>query len=746
MQHLRYVLPVLALVALLGVVSLLPQQSTHAQDLSGVVAFVGTSATTGSDIYILDIGSGQVGQLGVEAREGKRPVWQPSGEWLAFTTADGGYGVLNGLDGCFSGARVCEDVTTFSPDENIVDVAWSPDGAWLLLLTADEIKLVSPLATSLDFALSAAADCPGGFELYGEEAYVLCLGADEVSVMEMGMANNQVTLTPHYTLGTFPELTALAIGPLGASAVGTQETVGDSGHVADITGAVSRIASIQIHIYDLAYAPDGTLAVAGATADSTGDGTLRDGDLAELYQYDATGTLGQVQGLTGARGLAWSPSGDRLLVITGEQEFKLYTAATGSATALTVSMPAPGVAAALPAWKPGEAPLPMVPAATQGVPVATQGVPAATQGVAAVPPTAEPLVYPTFTPRPAQPTARPTSTPRPTITPRPSATPGSPMGTGCQYSYGNGTLPVEIGDTAEVTDWGVGLRLRAAPGLNERQIRELPRGARMTILDGPVCSSGYRWWEVRLDDGTVGWLGDSDQVGWWIESVSSPYYVQFRANPSTIQPGGCATLEWSMEGIQQVYYLGDGSLNEGVTGYGSRSVCPSTTTTYQLRVVHQDGSTTYPSATVIVSGGGGGDRLDYTLPAAHGSVSLAAGFLPDPYQVQVTAGGSLNAEFAADFSCRGGVERAPDFELRYTGDIAQRLRFYFESPGDTTLVINGPSGGWYCNDDYGGSLSPMVEFLDPREGTYDIWVGTYASSGGDYITGTLNITERSSLP
>ncbi|NDJ78763.1 MAG: SH3 domain-containing protein, partial [Chloroflexi bacterium] len=570
-------------------------ETDPAPGMSGLGADSSASANADSsaDIYLLDIGSGQVGQLGVAAREGNRPVWQPSGEWLAFTTTDGGYGLLNGLDGCFSGARVCENVTTFAPGVEILDVAWSPDGAWLLLLTADEIMLVSPLATSLDLAFTTAAACPGGFELYPEEAYVLCVGAAEVSVLEMSTANNLITLTPYYTLGSFPELTALAIGPSGLAAVGTQETVGDSGHVADMTGAVSRIASIQIHIYDLAFGPDGTLAIAGATADATGDGTLRDGDLAELYQYDLAGALNQVPGLTGARGLAWSPDGDRLLVINRDHDFQMVTLATGNVTPLTVALTAPDLVASLPAWKPGEAPLPLGPAATPMS--ATQQPPTLTP---------QPLVYPTFTPRPPTAQVPPTVQPPPTVAPPPTRTPGSPMGSGCQYAFGGtGGLPVAIGDTAEVTTWGVGLRLRAAPGLTETQLRELRSGARMTVLDGPVCATGYRWWQVRLEaDGTTGWVADSDPNGWWIQAVVAPVQVvDFWADRTTITPGECVTLQWAMEGIQEVYYLGDGSLNEGVTGYGSRNVCPATTTTYQLRVLLPDSSTIYPEVTITVT-------------------------------------------------------------------------------------------------------------------------------------------------
>ncbi|MBN1562833.1 MAG: hypothetical protein JXA10_03280, partial [Anaerolineae bacterium] len=54
------------------------------------------------------------------------------------------------------------------------------------------------------------------------------------------------------------------------------------------------------------------------------------------------------------------------------------------------------------------------------------------------------------------------------------------------------------------------------------------------------------------------------------------------------------------EGIREIFYLGDGSLNEAVTGSGTRTECPTTTTTYSLRVVKTDGTTETPTVTITV--------------------------------------------------------------------------------------------------------------------------------------------------
>ena len=128
---------------------------------------------------------------------------------------------------------------------------------------------------------------------------------------------------------------------------------------------------------------------------------------------------------------------------------------------------------------------------------------------------------------------------------------------------------------------------------------------------------------------------------------------------------------------------------------------------------------------------------DYSLPAVSGGVTLNAGFDPDPYRVSVTPGGSIEAQSAVSSSCRGYISNAPDFELTYNAGTWP-LIIKVEASADTTLVINGPNGEWYCDDDSGEGTNPLVRFGNPQSGTYDIWIGTYR---GGLSSGTLLITE-----
>ena len=122
-----------------------------------------------------------------------------------------------------------------------------------------------------------------------------------------------------------------------------------------------------------------------------------------------------------------------------------------------------------------------------------------------------------------------------------------------------------------------------------------------------------------------------------------------------------------------------------------------------------------------------------------GSVRLSAGFTPDPYVVEVTAGGSIDAflETPLPVECVGKISDAPDFRVTSTAGSFP-LVFRTISTEDTTLVINGPDTSWSCDDDSFGDGDAEVTFRRPRSGVYDIWVGTY---GEDTIDAVLIITE-----
>jgi hypothetical protein len=129
---------------------------------------------------------------------------------------------------------------------------------------------------------------------------------------------------------------------------------------------------------------------------------------------------------------------------------------------------------------------------------------------------------------------------------------------------------------------------------------------------------------------------------------------------------------------------------------------------------------------------------DWRLPANFGAANLSYGFTPDPYTVNVVSGGTIDASSAISSSCRGAISNAPDFELTYSAGSLP-LIISVNSNSDTTLVINGPDGRWYCDDDGGNQgLNPSLRWNSPPSGTYDIWVGSY--SGGN-ASATLSISE-----
>lgn len=117
---------------------------------------------------------------------------------------------------------------------------------------------------------------------------------------------------------------------------------------------------------------------------------------------------------------------------------------------------------------------------------------------------------------------------------------------------------------------------------------------------------------------------------------------------------------------------------------------------------------------------------DYSLDPAYGTVTLGAGFPDDPHVVALSSGGSNDAS-ALGSPCVGYVASAPDVRLNYTSG-SYPLVLSVLSDADTTLVVNGPDGNWYCNDDGGTGTNPLLAFDYPQTGQYDIWVGTYGSS------------------
>lgn len=133
---------------------------------------------------------------------------------------------------------------------------------------------------------------------------------------------------------------------------------------------------------------------------------------------------------------------------------------------------------------------------------------------------------------------------------------------------------------------------------------------------------------------------------------------------------------------------------------------------------------------------------NYSQQPTYGTLNLSAGFPNDPRTVAVQAGGSTNAAQSIGGSCRGYIATAPDVRLNYAAGSLP-LIISVASANDTTLVVNGPDGSWYCDDDGGNvGMNPSLRWGSPASGQYDIWIGTYGSAS--LVPATLAISELSS--
>jgi hypothetical protein len=179
--------------------------------------------------------------------------------------------------------------------------------------------------------------------------------------------------------------------------------------------------------------------------------------------------------------------------------------------------------------------------------------------------------------------------------------------------------------------------------------------------------------------------------------------------------------------------LGNQQASATPTPSASPSASPSPSASAEVSEQPTESSSAIPSLAT---------ELDWELEPYFGSIELTSGFSPDPYSVDVLSGGGIDLSYLGA-GCVGFASEAPDFDVNYTAGSAELLRFYFVAEaGDTVMVVNAPDGSWYCSDDTDGSLDPMIDFVAPADGLYDIWIGSVTQD--DMLSGTLYVTGQQS--
>lgn len=141
-------------------------------------------------------------------------------------------------------------------------------------------------------------------------------------------------------------------------------------------------------------------------------------------------------------------------------------------------------------------------------------------------------------------------------------------------------------------------------------------------------------------------------------------------------------------------------------------------------------------------------------PRESRTLTLARGFDPKPFVIEMEATGG-NVDVGAGLpNCEAYAGSKPDIVLTYTdaeGSVAgiadSPLRIFFEpsSEVDTVIVINDPYGQYWCNDNWkDGATAPMLTIPGGPYGIYDIWIATVTE--GESPAGYIVITEEPIVP
>ena len=129
-------------------------------------------------------------------------------------------------------------------------------------------------------------------------------------------------------------------------------------------------------------------------------------------------------------------------------------------------------------------------------------------------------------------------------------------------------------------------------------------------LVAPTQPDVYQgFWKMHNGEGTA--FGQRLYVGIRVPLAPTPTpaptqtpspEIQFSADRTQLKQGECTTIWWEVQNVNAVYFYEEGQdwQKYGVAGTGSRTVCPTVTTTYYLRVEKPDGNVETRAITIYV--------------------------------------------------------------------------------------------------------------------------------------------------
>jgi uncharacterized protein YgiM (DUF1202 family) len=77
-----------------------------------------------------------------------------------------------------------------------------------------------------------------------------------------------------------------------------------------------------------------------------------------------------------------------------------------------------------------------------------------------------------------------------------------------------------VGDRVQVTGAAGELSVRVTPGTDAQMVTRVSPGQEFTVMGGPQEASGYTWYQIRSDDGSVeGWAAEGDGTDRWLSPL-----------------------------------------------------------------------------------------------------------------------------------------------------------------------------------------------------------------------------------
>ena len=113
------------------------------------------------------------------------------------------------------------------------------------------------------------------------------------------------------------------------------------------------------------------------------------------------------------------------------------------------------------------------------------------------------------------------------------------------------------------------------------------------------------------------------------------------------------------------------------------------------------------------------------LSSAEKPQYFSARELMQPRVSEVRAGGTVLLAYCETIPGSGNIPFDPTVAIHYVAD-RKRMDFEVRTDGecDTVILMRTPTGRWFFDDDNGPGRNARLRLSSPREGRYDIWVGS----------------------